>query len=258
MKQRPAFSPDGRLVLCLFAALLVFAGGCMSITGSRPDFALPEAAVVLTFDDGPNAWEDTTARLLDALRKHQVRAMFCLLGENAERNPGLVRRIRAEGHLIINHGYSDKWAGDMGKREFRRNLERGEAAITAALGEALSPRFYRPQGGFYNKQHEKIWREAGYILVPGGARAFDAVLAGTEKQKVIARIIKKVSKKNGGIILLHDGRDSYRRMERELARNPAGPFNRSWIPETVDEIIPALRANGYRFALPFEGGIARY
>jgi peptidoglycan/xylan/chitin deacetylase (PgdA/CDA1 family) len=235
------------LYLCIIIAISVLLPSCHSINRSRAALSIPRPSVILSFDDGPNAHEDTTARLLDVLHKHRVRAMFALLGENAEHSPALVRRIRAGGHVIINHGYTDKWASKMSDAEFRNNLLRGESAIASALGEAFEPKLYRPQGGFYTASQEKILRREAYTMVNGSVRIYDAVLDATKKQKAVRRVVKLVEEQGGGLILLHDGRDSHYRMKAELAKNPAGPFNRSWIPEAVEEIIITLREKGYYF-----------
>ena len=107
--------------------------------------------MILSFDDGPNVHRNTTSALLDVLKKYNIRAMFSLLGENAEQNPGLVRRIHEEGHIIINHGYCDKWVKNMGNAEFTENLKKGEEAIISALGKPVHPRLYRPHGGILPK-----------------------------------------------------------------------------------------------------------
>jgi peptidoglycan/xylan/chitin deacetylase (PgdA/CDA1 family) len=227
--------------------------GCLSITNNGTETG-GNKTVILTFDDGPNAHEDTTARLLDVLKKYNIRAVFVLLGENVEQNPDLVRRIFTEGHIIANHGYSGKWAVEMKDEEFRENLLKGEAAIAAALataegvaeGEISSPKFYRPHGGFYYQRHERIWREEGWELLGGNIRAYDAAVGETGKQKVIRTVINKTEKNGGGIILLHDARDTYLNMEKELAKNPAGSSNRSWIPDAVEEIIINLLEKGYQ------------
>jgi peptidoglycan/xylan/chitin deacetylase (PgdA/CDA1 family) len=238
-----------KFVWPLFLAIVLFAsGGCESINRSRRSIGIPRNTVVFSFDDGPNAHEDTTPRLLDVLKKYRIRAMFALLGENAERYPELVRRIRDEGHIIINHGYSDKWALSMTGDEFRENLRRGEAAISAALGEAPYPRLYRPQGGYYKDRHRRIWLEEGFSLVPGSARAYDAVIPGSGKPKVVREILKKLREDQGGLVLLHDGRDSHVLMETELAREPLGSFNRAYIPEAAEEIILALLRRGFRLS----------
>jgi len=225
--------------------LLFFLCSCMSINRGRAELNIPLNAVYFSFDDGPNAHGGTTARLLDVLKKYQIKAVFCLLGENAERCPDLVKRIYNEGHYIANHGYSDKWASKMNKEEFRNNLIKGDAAISAALGHDVQPKLYRPQGGFYKPAHEKIIKDEGYILVPGSIRAYDAVLDGTKKSKVVEQVVKKTEEQGGGIILLHDARDSHFLMEAELAKNPDGVFNRSWIPDAVEEIITILLSKGF-------------
>jgi peptidoglycan/xylan/chitin deacetylase (PgdA/CDA1 family) len=151
-----------------------------------------------SFDDGPSAQGDITARLLDVLKRHRVRALFCLLGENAERRPDLVRRIYEESHVIANHGYSDKWACWMSGEEFLGNLIRGEAAISAALGNAPRPKLYRPHGGFYRKKLEEIALGAGYTLVPADVRVYDAATAGKDRAKVTEKVIGKVIGRGGG------------------------------------------------------------
>jgi len=238
IKSAPFFAP-------LF--MLVFLCSCQSINHSRAELNIPPSIVYISFDDGPNATDDTTARLLDVLKKYQIKGIFCLLGKNAERAPEMVKRMYNEGHCIVNHGYSDKWASRMKPDEFRDNLLRGEAAISAALEHDMYPKLYRPQGGFYNSAQEKILRDEGYMLVPSNIRVYDAVIDGTKQGKVVREIIEKVEKQGGGIILLHDARDSYTLAEAQLAKKPQGVFNRSWIPGTVEEIITALLDKGFIF-----------
>jgi len=229
---------------------LLFLSSCRTINYHRTDLNIPPSVVYFSFDDGPNGQGDTTARLLDVLKKYEIRAMFCLLGENAEQYPDLVTRIYDEGHCIVNHGYSDKWASRMNDDEFRDNLVRGGAAISAALGHEMYPKLYRPHGGFYHSAQEKIMRNEGYTLVPATIRVYDAVDDKTQQHKAARKIIRKVEQQGGGIVLLHDARDSHVLMEKELAKNPGGVFDRSWIPDVVDEIIPVLLDKGFMVNSP--------
>jgi peptidoglycan/xylan/chitin deacetylase (PgdA/CDA1 family) len=231
------------LLLAFIITLLTIS--CMSLSRSREHLDLPEKIVIFTFDDGPNAQDDTTARLLDVLKKYQIQAMFALLGENVEANPELTRRIRDEGHYIINHGYSDFWAVSMEREFFRVNLKYGETAITTALGEPLNPRLYRPQGGFYKKRHRRIWRSQDYTMVPATARAYDAVKTAEDIDEVVHSLVQRIEEENGGIIMLHDGRDSHYKLEAGLKKNPTGQYNRAWIPETVEKLILVLQEKGY-------------
>jgi len=247
-KHAPLLAPlSAPLFAPLFAPLLLLLllCSCRSINRGRAELNIPPSIVYFSFDDGPNAKDDTTARLLDVLKKYQIKAIFCLLGENAERYPDLVKRIYDEGHCIVNHGYSDKWASKMKPEQFRDNLVRGGAAISAALGHEMSPKLYRPHGGFYNSEKEKIIREEGYIIVPSSIRVYDAVVDGTKQSKVVKQVIRKVEKQGGGLIILHDARDSHFLTEARLAKSPNGVFNRSWIPDTVERIITALLDKGF-------------
>jgi peptidoglycan/xylan/chitin deacetylase (PgdA/CDA1 family) len=232
------FWPWPLLLLFLFCS-------CRTIDHHRTALNIPPSIVLFSFDDGPNAKGDTTPRLLDLLKKYQIKAIFCLLGENVERYPDLVRRIYDEGHWIINHGYSEKWASGMTPDEFRNNLVRGREAISAALGHDMYPKLYRPHGGFYNAAQEKIMRDEGYTLVFSNVRVYDAVLDGTKQDKVVKKVVRKIKKQSGGIILVHDARDSHSRMETQLVKNPHGVFDRSWIPETVEKIIQTLLDGGF-------------
>ena len=233
-----------KLIFLLLPAILLLAS-CHSINSNRAEMGIPPSIVYFSFDDGPEAHGNTTARLLDVLQKYHIRALFCLLGENAEQYPELVKRIHDEGHYIANHGYAEKHAYTMNDDEFRDNLLRGEAAISMALGFAMNPKLYRPHGGFYNARQEKICIDEGYAMVPVTVRVCDAVVGAAKRKKIVNKTIGLVVKRGGGLILLHDGRDSYSRKETELARNPNGAFNRSWIPDAVEEIIIALLDKGF-------------
>jgi peptidoglycan/xylan/chitin deacetylase (PgdA/CDA1 family) len=136
--------------------------------------------------------------------------------------------------------------------EFEANLIQGEQAIASALGENPSPLFYRPQGGFYSKTQRKIWESRGYILIPSNIRVYDAVKGASSKDRIIQTILKAVDARKGGIVLLHDARGSWQLAERKLAGDPDGVFNRSWLPEAVEELILKLRERGYLLSVPSE------
>src|ERR1700704_73629 len=87
--------------------------------------------VVLTFDDGP--WPGTTERVLDALRQECVRATFFLIGRNALDHPGLAQRELAEGHTVAYHSFSHPMLNRMPIAAAQSDIERGMAAVDAAL-----------------------------------------------------------------------------------------------------------------------------
>src|SRR5262245_43392885 len=73
--------------------------------------------------------EANTDRLLELFDQMQVRATFFFLGEVAERNPALVRRVRVAGHEIGSHGYCHRKVGELTRQEFRDDVTRSLQAI---------------------------------------------------------------------------------------------------------------------------------
>src|SRR5918994_1846965 len=60
-------------------------------------------AVSVTFDDGPSAG---TRAILRALRRHDAKATFFLVGREIPGREGIVRRAAREGHELGNHSTS--------------------------------------------------------------------------------------------------------------------------------------------------------
>ncbi|MEV0942605.1 polysaccharide deacetylase family protein [Micromonospora wenchangensis] len=103
--------------------------------------------VALTFDDGPDP--TYTPQVLEVLRTYGVKATFCVVGENAQDHPDLIRAIVADGHTLCNHS----WQHDvlLGKRSpalIRADLLRTNDAIHAAVPDAPVSYFRQPGGAW--------------------------------------------------------------------------------------------------------------
>ena len=60
--------------------------------------------VALSFDDGPDpTW---TPKVLEILKQKNVHATFMMIGEQAQDNVSLMKRVMAEGHEIGNHTWT--------------------------------------------------------------------------------------------------------------------------------------------------------
>ena len=100
-----------------------------------------EKQINLTFDDGPD--EENTGKLLDLLKELKVPATFFIVGEQAMREPDLLEREVAEGHLIGNHSFTHPRLEKMTPREATGNLAATQRLIVG-LTEKRTPLFRPP------------------------------------------------------------------------------------------------------------------
>jgi peptidoglycan-N-acetylglucosamine deacetylase len=163
------------------------------------------SAVALTFDDGPDP--QYTPALLTLLRKHQVKATFCLVGANAQQFPDLVRAIVADGHALCNH----TWKHDLqlGKREegaIRADLTRTNDAIAAAAPGASVKQFRHP-GGMWTPAAVKVAAEMGMASAGWEVDTDDwntAKWAAGDAMKQHVLSVLRTQLKAGSIVLAHD------------------------------------------------------
>ena len=109
-----------------------------------PRHHFPRDSIMLTIDDGPSA--EWTPKYLRLLAKLDVRATFCMIGEQVPANRALVRAVAAEGHAIANHSWShDEGLATRSRADIHRELADTNDAIEAASG--FRPRQFRSPGG---------------------------------------------------------------------------------------------------------------
>ena len=153
--------------------------------------------LALTFDDGPNPAH--TPRLLDMLRRRNVKATFYVIGERAANHPDIIRRIVAEGHEVGNHTWTHPNLKKLSDDAVRRELDKTRDAIVSACG--VQPRTMRPPyGAMFKKQREWVYREYGYPTVLWDVDPLDWKKPGSSV--VAQRLISGA--RNGSILLVHD------------------------------------------------------
>jgi peptidoglycan/xylan/chitin deacetylase (PgdA/CDA1 family) len=188
-----------------------------------------ERAVALTFDAGSDAGH--TGTILDVLASRDVRATFALTGEWVEQNPGLARRIVAEGHEVMNHSYDHPSFTGVSSDEVVLTpesrwdqLDRAENAISSIAGRTSLPYFRPPFGD----QDASVARDAG-------ARGYRFLVLwtvdslgwkGVSPSEVVRRCVEGAEP--GAILMFHVGSAS---------------TDAEALPTVVDE----LSASGYRF-----------
>lgn len=176
--------------------------------------------IAMTFDDGPS--EKLTPQLLDILAAHHIHATFFVIGQNAERAPEILQRAVREGHEIGNHSWSHPAFAKMADASVRREIQRTDDAIRAAIGH--SPVLLRPPyGSITARQKQWIASEFGYRIILWDVDPLDWKRPGPTV--VMNRIVKET--RPGSIILSHD----------------IHPGTIKAMPETFDQ----LQAKGFKF-----------
>jgi peptidoglycan/xylan/chitin deacetylase (PgdA/CDA1 family)/GT2 family glycosyltransferase len=185
--------------------------------------------IALTFDDGPN--EPYTSQVLGILGQYGIQATFFIIGQNARRYPDVCRRIVTTGNVIGNHSYHhDKSLCLRGSKAVARDIKLAHQAIYESTG--LEPKLFRPPHGFRTPWMMRTVRNLGYNVVTWDnmTRDWNAEKSG---QEIVRDIIGRA--KPGGVIVLHDGRDS------RLS------YDRSQMLQALPFVIGTLKERGFDF-----------
>jgi peptidoglycan/xylan/chitin deacetylase (PgdA/CDA1 family) len=187
--------------------------------------------VYLTFDDGPNP--TATPQLLDVLRAHHVTATFFIIDKHltAQTAP-IVRRTFEEGHAVALHT-------DSRAMMFYRpalvssTLQEAAARIEVMTGHPPC-RAFRPHAGNRSITMIDGAGGAGYRVIGFGWMLWDFnFFRKKTAESLVPRLVNRASP--GDILVIHDGHHKNPRADRRYA------------VETVDALIPRLRARGFSF-----------
>ncbi len=184
-----------------------------------------EKVIYLTFDAGYE--NGCTEKILDALKAHNAPAAFFLVGNYIEKNPDLVRRMVADGHIVGNHTmHHPDMAKIKDKSTFEKELKDLEATFRAVTGKEL-PKYYRPPQGNYSQENLKMAKDMGYRTVFWSLAYVDwkndaQPQADAATQKVLSRT------HNGAVVLLHSTSQTN--------------------AEILDTLLTKWEQQGYRFA----------
>ncbi|HEY0163528.1 MAG TPA: glycosyltransferase [Edaphobacter sp.] len=171
--------------------------------------------VAISFDDGPDA--EWTPKILDVLKKYNVKGVFLMIGEEAEKNVGVMQRVYREGHEIGNHTFTHPDISDVSKGQVDLELNLTERLFASKLG--VQPLYFRPpysidQEPDTNDQAAPIDRieEMGYVILGNkiDTNDWDETPRKTP-QEITDSVFEQIASMDkkpwmrGSIILMHDG-----------------------------------------------------
>lgn len=172
--------------------------------------------VALTFDDGPN--NTSTPRILDILKKNDVKATFFVLGSMVDANPTVVKRAHDEGHVIANHSYSHANLINLDEKGIQNEVIKTNQKIEKIIGE--EPYLLRPPYGSFNS---KVKNATGMEIALWNVDSLDWK---TRNSNAILKQVKS-SVLPHSVILMHD---IY-----------------STTADSLDPMIKHLKSQGYEF-----------
>jgi peptidoglycan-N-acetylglucosamine deacetylase len=196
--------------------------------------------VALSFDDGPDP--KYTPQILDILKQENAKAIFFVIGGQAEKFPDITQRIYNEGHEIGNHTFTHPDISNITSWLMRLELNSTERLFEAKLG--IKPLFFRPPYSIDSQpdvaeqvEPLKLSQDMGYITV--GAKLDPNDWRTTPRrtpEELTADVIEQITQPQlsctqapcANIVLLHDGGG-----------------NRETTVRALPLIIHALRAHGF-------------
>lgn len=178
--------------------------------------------IALTIDDAPSA-EETDA-ILAVLKNHGVAATFFVIGSMAEQHPDVLKNIRAQGHELANHGWTAKSSISLSSHDFIEDLKR-----TSVILAPDTPQWFRPGTALFSDRMAKKVKNESLTIVLADVFPQDTVI----KNSRFAAWYITHNTRSGSIIVLHDAGD--------------GDGRGLQTAQTLETIIPALRAKGFRF-----------
>ncbi len=166
--------------------------------------------IYLTFDCGYE--NGNTEVILDALKKHNAKGTFFVVGNFLETAPDIVKRMHAEGHIVGNHTYHHP---DMSKisdlSAFQKEMDDTANLYKEITGEEMI-KVYRPPQGKYSVENLAMAKELGYHTFfwslayvdwyeddqPTAQEAFDKLLPRIHPGAIV--LLHSTSKTNGEIM----------------------------------------------------------
>lgn len=189
-----------------------------------------ENKIYLTFDDGPIP--EITEWVLDLLKEEKIKATFFCIGDNIQKNPGVFKRIIAEGHTIGNHTFNHLKGWNFSTEEYLENTILCENAIASntEIKNQKSKIFRPPYGKIKFSQSRKL-RKSGYKII-----MWDVLSVDYDKEVTAEQCLENIIKNtiSGSIIVCHDSIKAFKNLEYALPKAIKQLKSKGFVFERID------------------------
>ena len=177
--------------------------------------------IALSFDA---AWgNEDTAKILEILKKHNVKVTFFMTGGWVEAYPDDVKAILADGHDLGNHSENHKNMSQLSDSECEEELMAVHRKVQELTGYEMF--LFRPPYGDYDNDVIKVAKKCGYYPIQWDVDSLDWKDYGVDS--IIKTVTEHKHLGNGSIILCHNGA--------------------KFTAEALDTLITTLEKKGYEF-----------
>ncbi|WP_051273736.1 polysaccharide deacetylase family protein [Desulfotruncus alcoholivorax] len=197
-----------------------------------PGWIYGSKEVLLTFDDGPS--QLYTPTVLEILAQNHIKAMFFVVGQEAAKNPELLKEISRQGHILAIHTYTHRDITYMSPKDLEKEILLTAKLIQQTTGQR--PVYFRPPRGHYSRKNIEVINNLGFIPVIWDA-GLEKKRYNNDAIKMVKRLIFKIKFRHNPVLLIHDG-------------DPAHHIDRSASLKALPDLIQKLKAGGYSFADP--------
>ena len=187
--------------------------------------------LLLTFDDGPD--EIWTPQILKVLADNNVPATFFLVGDQAQKNPDVVKQMAKAGVMFGNHTYLHPDISTITKSRLDLELNQTQRIIESETGKRtilFRPPYDTDSTPSTPEQLKAISsvNKLGYIIAGANIDAEDWQRPGVDT--IVNNVLTKIKSSNNHVIVMHD----------------AGG-DRTQTIAALKILIPELKNQGYTF-----------
>lgn len=227
------FTPShkGFFVLCTLLLLAVVVSNIpaiLSVSSRVGNRELPiycvqtdKKQIALSFDA---AWgNEDTQKILEILKKHDIKVTFFMTGGWVESFPDDVKSIYEAGHDLGNHSENHKDMPTLSNEQQTEELMKVHNKVKELTGYEMF--LFRPPYGSYNNNLVLNAKKIGYYTIQWDVDSLDWKNYGVDS--IIKTVTQHKHLGNGSIILCHNGAQ--------------------YTAEALDTLITTLKDAGYEF-----------
>jgi len=129
-----------------------------------------DKVIYLTFDCGYE--NGNTKKILDTLKKYDIKAIFFVTERYVKKNPKLVKRMKKEGHLVGNHTCNHLRMPDLSVKKMKKEVTQCAKTMKKKTGYDMDP-YFRPPEGVYSVRMMKVMQDLGYYTMLWSLALYD-------------------------------------------------------------------------------------